>query len=271
MVFFLMIRRPPRSTLFPYTTLFRSPPPRAGVSINPTQVRPEKTGAPNRATITVVTANVSEGTAVSLELKSLNDGGHVAHSGRRPLGTVSSQSGEIDSQGRFQAQFDASEFGGDVRVVATVGNLKSLATIRVRVPGLSLMPSGEGYFFTGSAAGRRTHPTGEYATSTVKTKLKKIAKEYKDEYWSESNPQPNLKRVGYNDMSLIYGGKFDLPATWCTDCKHGGHRVGTHVDTRRHNMTTAQKKRFAEIVTDEGGDPQVHDAGKNNEHWHLEF
>src|SRR3712207_7332651 len=28
--FFLMIRRPPRSTLFPYTTLFRSTVPRAG-------------------------------------------------------------------------------------------------------------------------------------------------------------------------------------------------------------------------------------------------
>src|SRR2546430_11088926 len=28
--FFLMIRRPPRSTLFPYTTLFRSPPRAAG-------------------------------------------------------------------------------------------------------------------------------------------------------------------------------------------------------------------------------------------------
>src|SRR2546426_6739843 len=28
--FFLMIRRPPRSTLFPYTTLFRSPEPRRG-------------------------------------------------------------------------------------------------------------------------------------------------------------------------------------------------------------------------------------------------
>src|SRR5438105_9422180 len=27
-----MIRRPPRSTLFPYTTLFRSPPPRRGWS-----------------------------------------------------------------------------------------------------------------------------------------------------------------------------------------------------------------------------------------------
>src|SRR3712207_8688771 len=29
-VFFLMIRRPPRSTLFPYTTLFRSPSPAEG-------------------------------------------------------------------------------------------------------------------------------------------------------------------------------------------------------------------------------------------------
>src|SRR3989449_9016549 len=28
--FFLMIRRPPRSTLFPYTTLFRSDPPATG-------------------------------------------------------------------------------------------------------------------------------------------------------------------------------------------------------------------------------------------------
>src|SRR3989337_3565373 len=34
--FFLMIRRPPRSTLFPYTTLFRSSPPwRAGAGHNP--------------------------------------------------------------------------------------------------------------------------------------------------------------------------------------------------------------------------------------------
>src|SRR5713226_10173872 len=39
--FFLMIRRPPRSTLFPYTTLFRSSQPRsatAGGSFAPTHV-----------------------------------------------------------------------------------------------------------------------------------------------------------------------------------------------------------------------------------------
>src|SRR5205809_4148931 len=38
-VFFLMIRRPPRSTLFPYTTLFRSPQRRA---------RRRRRGAPGR-------------------------------------------------------------------------------------------------------------------------------------------------------------------------------------------------------------------------------
>src|SRR5438309_11960428 len=52
-VFFLMLRRPPRSTLFPYTTLFRSKPPgavsceraasaRAGLP-RPTDERPRRT------------------------------------------------------------------------------------------------------------------------------------------------------------------------------------------------------------------------------------
>src|ERR1039458_10554102 len=47
--FFLMIRRPPRSTLFPYTTLFRSiatvniPAPRTGCSVpNKTSARSEE-------------------------------------------------------------------------------------------------------------------------------------------------------------------------------------------------------------------------------------
>src|SRR3712207_7809361 len=36
LLFFLMIRRPPRSTLFPYTTLFRSSAPRSVVLSTPT-------------------------------------------------------------------------------------------------------------------------------------------------------------------------------------------------------------------------------------------
>src|SRR3989441_12576957 len=45
MFFFLMIRRPPRSTLFPYTTLFRSPlaGPREERSAQALRVRPGET------------------------------------------------------------------------------------------------------------------------------------------------------------------------------------------------------------------------------------
>src|SRR3712207_9550709 len=44
--FFLMIRRPPRSTLFPYTTLFRSPPTAsAGPGPRPPPSAGRRTGA----------------------------------------------------------------------------------------------------------------------------------------------------------------------------------------------------------------------------------
>src|SRR5215213_10400476 len=46
--FFLMIRRPPRSTLFPYTTLFRTPPPAPGAApaAPPAPSRPPRAAAP---------------------------------------------------------------------------------------------------------------------------------------------------------------------------------------------------------------------------------
>src|SRR3712207_7270251 len=43
--FFLMIRRPPRSTLFPYTTLFRSAPRRPARAAPPTS-SPRRAGRP---------------------------------------------------------------------------------------------------------------------------------------------------------------------------------------------------------------------------------
>src|SRR5690242_21853712 len=48
--FFLMIRRPPRSTLFPYTTLFRSRAPGARRrAAGPRAPRPPRSGARRRA------------------------------------------------------------------------------------------------------------------------------------------------------------------------------------------------------------------------------
>src|SRR3712207_6853207 len=46
--FFLMIRRPPRSTLFPYTTLFRSPAPRPRAARAPEPALHVLAGEPER-------------------------------------------------------------------------------------------------------------------------------------------------------------------------------------------------------------------------------
>src|SRR3989442_3286180 len=51
--FFLMIRRPPRSTLFPYTTLFRSPRSRHSRPLAPRELR----GLPRSATPTASAAD----------------------------------------------------------------------------------------------------------------------------------------------------------------------------------------------------------------------
>src|SRR6266705_3569946 len=53
LLFFLLIRRPPRSTLFPYTTLFRSPADRAQVAIpwpEPGDVVPATTAGDRKST-----------------------------------------------------------------------------------------------------------------------------------------------------------------------------------------------------------------------------
>src|SRR6266480_6356760 len=47
--FFLMIRRPPRSTLFPYTTLFRSPRPGCGTRPSPGGRPPPRTRGSGRS------------------------------------------------------------------------------------------------------------------------------------------------------------------------------------------------------------------------------
>src|SRR5256885_9939448 len=46
-----MIRRPPRSTLFPYTTLFRSEPAVAGGGRQPSQVDRDRHGRPGRVSV----------------------------------------------------------------------------------------------------------------------------------------------------------------------------------------------------------------------------
>src|SRR2546429_6768596 len=59
-----MIRRPPRSTLFPYTTLFRSAPPRYRVSV-PTPRLPE--GARRRRRLSQVAIDQGRSTPAAIQ------------------------------------------------------------------------------------------------------------------------------------------------------------------------------------------------------------
>src|SRR2546421_2864661 len=71
--FFLMIRRPPRSTLFPYTTLFRSP---KSLSFDFTSVNDEPFGSDKAISVlenTSYTLTVSRSEEHTSELQSRSD------------------------------------------------------------------------------------------------------------------------------------------------------------------------------------------------------
>src|SRR5690242_21416375 len=67
-VFFLMIRRPPRSTLFPYTTLFRSrpPEPNGGSTIRFEQVGFAYPGA-RRPALEAITVEIPAGATAAID------------------------------------------------------------------------------------------------------------------------------------------------------------------------------------------------------------
>ena len=201
---------------------------------------------------------------MSIELQPRNNDGHLAHPGTRPPGTVTPQSGVIDSEGLFQAQFEASEFGGDVRIVATVGELTSGATIQVRVPNLSQVTVGDGYKMWGSKA---VHPVGWYATSGMKTNLKNIGKAYKNKHDTDDNVDFENELLRYNDMSLIYGGKFDLKANWCTNCDHKEHRVGNQIDLGFEEVPAARRTELEKILKKNNGTI----GPRYTNHWHVTF
>src|SRR6266511_5757026 len=75
--FFLMIRRPPRSTLFPYTTLFRSQEGPA-VRLRPRVQEPRRGGGGDRKSTRLNSSHVKISYAVfCLKKKTINKNGHL--------------------------------------------------------------------------------------------------------------------------------------------------------------------------------------------------
>ncbi len=186
-------------------------------------IYPTGTGGSSTSTVTVQTNPATQGLSVNLSLNEIiGSGGHVNHSGTRPVGTLSATQGTTGSGGAFQATYTSSIFGGAVTIFASVAttNVNKSEIMRVGVPSLSSLGAGNYYTLTGALP---QHPVNHYGTNMAITNLPLIASDYRAAY-------PTAANLPYNDISLINGGKFEIPGNWSATADHQEHRMGRNCD-----------------------------------------
>jgi len=186
-------------------------------------IDPSGTGGSPTSTVTVQTNPATQGLSVNLSLNEITgSGGHINHGGTRPLGTLSATQGTTGPNGAFQATYTSPIFGGAVTIHASVAttSVDRAEIMRVGVPGLSLLGAGNYYTLTGTT---QVHPVNHYGTNTAVTNLPLIASDYRSAY-------PTAANLPYNDISLINGGKFEIPGNWNAAADHQEHRMGINCD-----------------------------------------
>lgn len=228
------------------------------------------------------------GQTVNIRLDShvVDSGGHVSHTGTRPLGKLDRTTAKSDSNGETKFVLTAPIFGGSTRVVLSVpgGDNTPVFDTVIKVPGLQELPSYDNYHKIGS---NTKHPFNHYGKPETITGLQQIANDYKAEYYPNGfppnppgmNPADNLGpndwyKIHYNDMSLPNGGKFDIDkdVDWKANGSHDEHRVGINCDTRSKNIPTNRWTRLKQIF-EERGSPKYYDhtSEPRAPHWHLRF
>lgn len=182
------------------------------------------------------------------------------------MGSLSASSGNINSQGTFATTFHASAFSGKVRVTATVSSISYSSDVTVKVQSLGQLVNGTGFQKVGSTT---LHPNGWYGTTSMIQGLQGIAVDYKEFYY-DSVPisQPSGDRLLYNDMSLVYGGKFDLNGNWCTSCNHSEHTVGSNIDLGSN--PSPRHSTLVQMFVNNGSTSVVDETATKN-HWHVRF
>ena len=172
---------------------------------------PAITVAETRANIAIITNPPTAGLSVSLSVvanqaNAYLAGGHVNHTGARPVGTLSNASGTTDQNGRFSTVYTSPPFGGGVIIRATMNSMTKESYLVVYIVGLQQLQAGNEYVLTGGTA---THPGdfNHYGTAIAVANLPLICNDYEALYPGSTNPE-------INDMSLPFGGKFDLGNNW---------------------------------------------------------
>ncbi len=203
---------------------------------------------------------------------SLTDsGGHFDsfHTGPRPLGKLSKTRGTTNSNGCVATVLTPSHIAGNVGVDASIPNRAAGVDIIVGILTLVNLFGGANYNLIGNE-NTPEHPFNHWGTQAAVDSLPLIADDYKAQFYG-SNTIPDAQKVSYNDMSLPYGGKFDLKKKWSSVGAHDEHRKGINCDTRSSNIPQARWVELNRIFAERGSTRTNNETGTDAPHWHLRF
>lgn len=256
---------------------------RIAMAVEPSAIRPSGVrGGANRAGVGVCaydayTGADVPGVTIELDLARLpeirNTGGHIdaMHVGARPLGRLAATRATTGKDGCVSLQYRPSHISGMVAVRAAGAGQTVTKYLAVMVPGLAPLQDGLHYGRIGS---RPTHPDNHWGTPGTVLGLKLIADDYSFRYYGP-DPIPETRKLRYNDLSLIWGGKFDLAGNWSTRGGHVEHREGINADVRccvePGFVPHERRAALRDIFNRRGSTRTLDETGSANPHWHLRF
>jgi hypothetical protein len=229
-------------------------------------------GTTTTTTITIQTAPATQGQSVEVFLGEIvGSGGHVGHSGTRPLGTLAAANGITDANGRFQTTYTSSVFAGAVAIQARMASTSTIRALtqEISVPGLTTLGASNDYILWHND---NFHPSYHYGAASALTNLPLIANDYNSQFYP-SGIVPNADKLNFNDMSLISGGKFEAAAgDWSqANIDHGEHRLGLNCDMRSFNVPQNRWQALTGIFDVRGSPNYFDETGSTAPHWHLRF
>lgn len=248
------------------------------VDVSPATLKPSSvTGGGNTANASVCVRPAQANLPASFQLvrrpENADSGGHIEtqHTGLRPLGKLDKISGRTGSDGCLRTKYSPSHISGFVGLDGTITGTTASTNMLIQVPEVLGMLDGEDYNFIGSTT---SHPANHNGTSAAINGLVLIAEDYRSEYYG-NGPMPESEKLHYNDMSLTYGGKFDLNRNWLNSGDHAEHRVGINTDVRccadPGNIPRNRWMRLNEFFRRRGSTRTNDETGTAKPHWHLRF
>lgn len=248
------------------------------LNIEPQVLSPAGTdGGENTATVTVRIVPAVANQTVTLTLTPVGDsGGHMdaQHIGARPGGQLRRRTGTTNASGEFTTTYTPSHVAGIVNLRASVGGVNSTAIgLNIRVLNLFELQAGTNYELIGPSP---SHPRNHWGTAAANAGLNQIANDYASTFYpNPQSPIPNEDKLRYNDQSLTWGGKFDLPRRWGNGGSHHEHRTGINCDVRccanPGNVPQARRAQLNNMFIQQGSTDTLDETQSAQPHWHLRF